>query len=223
MKTVDEAPLWLEYVRAVFEVLALGGLIATLAVGISSLNASRDSVVAAKDAVETSTRQLEEARYESVYEHQLDLWKLLAEHKELAPYILGGKFVPECKKPTKQPRNDEERQKALEAEKDTMAREAALATALDFYAYVFEQQAPRDENGSLPDHLIIIQDKPGKLSNITDDEWKGWRSWAGTIIQGFEDAPSMCSKLGDKGGQDYVYNEAFRRAVQDVMPKCGVE
>jgi hypothetical protein len=86
--TREDLPVWLEYVRSTFEVLALIVLVATM------IYTAR-GVAATRAAVEASTAQLREAQYESVYGHELDLWKLAAEHPALAPYIVGGKKPPE--------------------------------------------------------------------------------------------------------------------------------
>ena len=72
------------------------------------------------EAVEASNEQLDLSRFQSVYERQLDVWKLAAENPELAPYIVGRS------------REVEGESKDVE---DVAARKAALLTALDFYNY----------------------------------------------------------------------------------------
>src|SRR4051794_7078057 len=73
----------LEVARFVTEV---AGVLAVVAALIFSFQ----SVDRATKALEASNEQLDQARYQTVYERQLDLWKLGVEYPDVAPYILGG-------------------------------------------------------------------------------------------------------------------------------------
>jgi hypothetical protein len=182
-----------ESIRFYFEII--GGIvaIAALIVGFRSLNAT----------VGATNKALEEAKYESVYEHQLNLWGLAADKPEVAPYILGGK------KP-----NDQ----VTAEDKDDAVQAAALANALDFYAYVFAQLAPRDSSGDPPDGVLTADDKPGW---VEQGEWDSWVTWASTIVNGFRGAPGMCGSLDEKDVHgNYAYDGAFRTAVSEAVPNC---
>jgi hypothetical protein len=207
-KTADQAPLWLEYVRATFEVLALGGLIVTLALGVSSLNASRDSVDAAKDAVEASTRQLEEAKYESVYGHQLDLWNLAAGSEDLAPYIVGGKRPDPDAVKKAQGAEAKAKAEALQAR-----QKAALFTALDFNAYVFSQLAPRLDDGTVPPGALMVRQEQPPQWGLTQADWDAWATWAATIKSGFSGAPGMC---------DFLDADAYETELVDALHEAEV-
>jgi hypothetical protein len=193
--TREDLPVWLEYVRSTFEVLALIVLVATM------IYTAR-GVAATRAAVEASTAQLREAQYESVYGHELDLWKLAAEHPALAPYIVGGKKPPEV---------------STKADQTRAAQNAAIYNSLDFYAYIFSQLAPRDESGNVPTYVLKAVDKP---AYVTDAQWASWRTWAATIVSGFEGAPGMCEVLNSVANGTHTYEESFRNAVREVTQDC---
>lgn len=156
-------------------------------------------VSAAKDAVQATNRQLSEAKYASVYQHQLDLWRFAADHPDLAPYVLGGKRTTDAI--TSQAKLD-------------ASRLAALDSALDFYAYIFSQLAPRDGNGRLrvPGLRVSPADKPRDLSKAA---WAEWVTWASTIVQGFEAAPDLCPKLiASRDAYELAFFSAVQAAIQ---------
>ena len=188
---------WTSHGIATF-VLECVGLIAI----IGALVASVIQVARTNDALELSNEQLEltndqlfEAKYESVYGHQLDLWKMMVEQPQIAPYIVGGQMPPE----------------------DDPAVEAALVNALDFYAYLFEQLAPRDVDGNLPQRVLLVQHNDPTPTGIDPDTWSAWWTWAPTILDGFDNAPGMCALLlyevPDSG---LTYDQDFVKAVQDA-------
>jgi hypothetical protein len=186
----------LEHSRFIVEVLGIIGLVVTVWLTSSSVSAARD-------AVQASTRQLGESQYESVYQHQLDLWRLAAENKALAPYVVGGK------KPDSH---------VTEAEETQATKRAAITNALDFYAYVFEQLAPRDQDGSPLPNILHPGERP---ASVDESEWQDWVTWAATIVEGFDGAPGMCDQLNEKDTNDhYAYALAFREAVADVVRDC---
>src|SRR5689334_23300418 len=76
-----------------------------------------------RQAIEASNRQLRETQFESVYGHQLELWKIAAENKDVARYVVGGERPPNPLDPTVR---------------------AALYEALDFYNYVWDNMQPTD-------------------------------------------------------------------------------
>lgn len=189
----------LEKARFAVEVIGLLGIIGTL---IYTAN----SVTVAKDAVKASSDQLAEARHASVYQHQLDLWRLAAEKPDLAPYIIGGRKINEEVTPI------EEKQ---------AIRQAAINNTLDFYAYVFAQFAPRDESGDTPPDILSasLDDEPP--SGWTSTDWGSWVTWSATIVSGFRGAPSMCEALNAKAPSGaYAYEIPFRKAVRDAVPNC---
>ena len=156
------------------------------------------------EAVEASNEQLDLSRFQSVYERQLDVWKLAAEHPELAPYIVGGyaegKVAPDDTK----------------AVGDGAARKAALLTGLDFYNYIYVQlQPPNGRTGT--NYKKLGFDANDVPKGVDVDDWKSWVTWSWTIRQGFADAPSLCDRLRESGG---AYEEDFRRAVL-VPPVCA--
>jgi hypothetical protein len=160
------------------------------------------SVQAAKDAVNASTAQLGETQYESVYQHELDLWRLAAENKDLAPYVVGGRKLQD---------------QVSDAEAKRASQDAAVYDALDFYAYAFEQLAPRDDAGNHPEDALISKDKP---SNYTDAQWNNWNVWAATIVGGFSGAPSMCDVLNERSSGHFYYEDDFRMAVSKAVRNC---
>jgi hypothetical protein len=188
-----------ERARFAVEVIGLLGIIGTL---IYTAN----SVTVAKDAVKASTDQLAEARYASVYQQQLDLWRLAADKPDLAPYIIGGRKINEEVTPIEQ-------KQAI--------RQAVINNTLDFYAYVFAQFAPRYDSGDTPRNILSasLDDEPPR--GWTSTEWRSWVTWAATIVSGFSGAPSMCDALNAKAANDaYVYEIPFRKAVGDAVPNC---
>jgi hypothetical protein len=145
--------------------------------------------------------QIYEARFETSYQHYPDLWTLLAENPNLAPYVIGGD------KPG-------ERLDRGEAEKEAIQ----AAESLDITLYAFNR-ALRMPDGTLPSDVL----KPDAHTppGINDREWSDWKTWANTMIVAFEDAPGMCPLLsGDKGRR--VYGSDFQDAVHDAVPNCIV-
>jgi hypothetical protein len=191
-----------EHTKFAVEVIGMIALIAAVAGTYLTVLATNRSVDAAKDAIQLSTKQLGETQYESVYQHQLDLWRLAAENRDLAPYIVGGK------KPQDQVSDVEARR---------ASQDAAIYNALDFYAYAFEQLAPRDGAGNHSDDALTSEEKP---SNYTYREWGGWKTWAATIVSGFQSAPAMCDELNQTVNGHYYYDEVFRAAVSKAVPNC---
>jgi hypothetical protein len=189
----------LEKARFAVEVIGLLGIIGTL---IYTAN----SVTVAKDAVKASTDQLAEARHASVYEHQLELWRLAANQRDLAPYIIGGRKINEEVTPI---------------EGGQAIRQAAIINTLDFYAYVFAQFAPRDDSGNTPPDILSasLDDEPP--SGWTSTDWSSWVTWSATIVDGFRGAPSMCDLLNATASNGaYAYEISFREAVRDGVSNC---
>jgi hypothetical protein len=158
----------------------------------------------ATDAVEVSSEQLVEAKYESVYGHQLDLWRLAAEHPELAPHILNGQPVAEEADPSVQ---------------SEWGRRAAIITALDFYAYVFSQLAPADGD-VYPAQTLNLNANPNDPPGYVDEaEWRGWVTWAETIRSGFSGNADLCDQLWDEnkayGGEEGGFFVAVTSSVED--------
>jgi hypothetical protein len=180
----------LEIYRAIVEGVAFLALILTVVLTYMSVNAANDEARATRDAVETSTAQLQEAQYESVYGHQLDLWNLAAGSADLAPYIVGGKRPDP--KAVKQAHGAKAKAKAeaLRARQD-----AALFTALDFDAYVFSQLAPRFDDGTVPPGALMVRQEQRPQWGMTQADWDAWATWAATIKSGFSGAPGMCDVL----------------------------
>jgi len=145
-----------------------------------------------------TNEQLTEAKCESVYSHQLDLWQQAIQAPEVAPYIFGGQ-MPSGSGP--------ERARV----------DAALANSLDFYAYVFQQLAPRDEDGNLPSHVLRVHEGDPTPPGIDRDRWENWWSWAATILNGFDIAPGMCDPLMVAvPPSGFVYDSEFIDAVKDA-------
>jgi len=184
----DWATLWID-------IIGLVGIILAIGISIRSLEASTE-------AINLTAAQLEEAKYESVYGHQLDLWKLAVEQTDVAPYIVGGKYVSDP---------------APADEKTKGQRDAAVTTALDFYAYIFSQLAPRHDDGTVPSGILTATDPPDFLRD-EPATWNSWRTWAETIKSGFKGAPSMCSSLLE---HRYDYEEPFFNAVFSDVSICS--
>jgi len=175
------------------DVIGVIGIAIAIIVSIQSLNASTK-------AIDLTSAQLTEAKYESVYGHQLDLWDRMVEHKEVAPYVLGAK-MPE---PTLAP-------------EEQAAVDAALNNALDFYAYIFAQLAPRDAEGAAIAHSLLVKNTDPIPPDVSDYTWYSWLSWAPTIRNGFENAPGMCPRLNfqDEAGRS-AYDSEFVAAVAEA-------
>jgi hypothetical protein len=180
---------WLEDQKTLVEIIGVIVLILTLIF-------TAVTAWATKDAVEASIMQLDESRYESVYQHNLDLWQLGAQDKDLAPYLVGGE----------RPKLDED------GYPEPAHLHAAINQALDFYAYVFEQRAPSDTNNSRPRDILTT--KPNHAGFANDTDWEDWASWAGTIRDGFDGAPGICPEL--KATKD-AFDPEFYRAVTEAV------
>jgi hypothetical protein len=199
--------------RSVVELL---GIFAVVLAGWSaceargSAEAARDAVEAGSVRLEASNGQLDEGRYESVYEHQLDLWSLAAGDPDLAPYIVGGRrpeAAPVGGASSTEPVSREE--------EDSAALQAALAQALDFYEYAFVQLAPvdADGNGLLSDPLSADASEAPPDSDIDEAQWESWSTWAAAIREGFETAPGMCHRLYPSPDGSNAHDSEFIQAV----------
>lgn len=178
--------------RTIAEVVGLIGVIATLVFNALALASTADSI-------DASRRQLAESQYESVYQHQLALWQLAVENRHVAPYIVGGELPPAGRPDI----------------------DAAVINALDFYAYVFEQLAPRGrgDQGRLDD---ILSEDPEKQLYEKGADWDAWRSWAATIVSGFVGAPGMCRQLAEgQSAYDPDFYSAVKREVAGQVPACS--
>ncbi|WP_433158051.1 hypothetical protein [Kribbella sp. CA-247076] len=184
----------LDLARFVVEIL---GLIALVLALIYSARATS----AARDAIEVSSLQIDEARYASVHEHQLNLWAMMVDKPDLAPYVVGDKGITDAV-------TDQDKQRAT--------RTAGLNAALDFYAYAFYQLVPRDENDDpIPSPLVV---SPGnRPEDLTPQEWSAWTTWAVTIVDGFRSSPGLCQHLLR---HDKEYEASFVNAVTEVVGTC---
>jgi hypothetical protein len=179
-------PRWMEWLKAWIEVLGVIAIAGTLWL-------TYQDVQAATAAAEASNEQIYEARFETSYQHYLDLWTVAAENPKLAPYIVGGD------KPN-------ERLDKGEAEKDAIR--AAVIKSLDVTLYAFNR-APRID-GKLPPGVLNPNAPPP--AGINEQEWKDWQTWASSIISAFEDSPGMCPLLsGEKNRR--IYGSDFQDAV----------
>ncbi len=161
------------------------------------------SVRAATAAVNASYDQLRESRYQSVFERQLELWKLAIEHPEAGAHFMVG--APYDSSPSK-------------LQKEETKRQAAVASALDFYVYAW-QLAPRHPTsnelpGGLQPHLVQ------RPSYVSEKEWADWSTWASTILQGFRDAPDLCRSLSEEVSS---YGQDFVSAVLAATRNCSPE
>jgi hypothetical protein len=212
-KQLDRRRFKLEVLGVTAQILGVFGLVFA---GFGLL-VSRDAVEASNRQLEISNRQLSESKYESVYQHQLDLWSLAAQNESIAPYIVGGRLPESLEDDNAPPPSS-----STETENQRAAIAAALYQALDFYAYVFAQLAPRDDEGNPPPNVLDASTTEDRPDFIDRSEWATWSTWAATIVQGFEAAPGMCEYLYERTGEDgsYAYEEAFRTAVGKSVPDC---
>jgi hypothetical protein len=102
-----------------------------------------------------------------------------------------------------------------EAEGRRAAQDAAIYNALDFYAFVFSQYAPRFEGGDAPTDALSAQFDP-LPEGWTRSDWESWVTWAETINAGFQGAPGMCDVLNYKDDMSsYAYEPSFVAAVNE--------
>jgi hypothetical protein len=184
--TEPAKPRWLVWLEKYKTALELVGAIAV----VGTLIFTAITAYATKDAVQASTAQIEEAKYESVYGHQLDLWNLAAGSEDLAPYIVGGKRPDPDAVKKAQGAEAKAKAEALQARQN-----AALFTALDFNAYVFSQLAPRFDDGTVPPGALMVRQEQPPQWGMTQADWDAWATWAATIKNGFRGAPGMCNFL----------------------------
>jgi len=166
-----------ENIRLALEILGVAFLIPTLIFTVKSAVSSADSAKAAAGSLDAAVEQIDQGKYQSVYEQQLDLWKLAAEHGDLGMNIIGG------------------------ANSETSAKLAAKALTLDFYAYVYSQLAPA---GSTEQPMRLALDESKAPPGVSPDEWVAWQSWSHTIAEGFLAAPDLCQQL--RGNEAYWLN-----------------
>ncbi len=159
------------------------------------------SVRAATDAVNASYDQLVESRYQAVFERQLELWKLAIEHPEAGAHYMVG--TPYNSTPT-------------EEQKRETKRQAATASALDFYVYAW-QLAPRDPETNVVPGNLEPQSVP-RPEYVSEKAWADWSTWASTIVHGFRDAPELCRQLADEASS---YGYDFVSAVQGATRDCS--
>lgn len=177
-----------ENLRLAIETIGLIGLLATLVYTGGSARSAADSAVQARASVDAALAQVYQGKYQAVYEQQLDLWRLAVEQPHLAKYIIGefGSEPPDIN--------------------------AAEALTLDFYAYVYTQLAPLDENNQ-PVGLVLDGSNVNQPENVDDAEWAGWKSWSYTIAYGFQGVRSLCQQL--RGSED-AYDTSFRAAIEEA-------
>jgi hypothetical protein len=191
---------WSGRERATFwsGIAGIVGVIGALVFSALQVQKSSDAIELTNKQLELTNEQLFEAKYESVYGHQLDLWQLTVQTPDVAPYIIGGQ-MPSGSGPAR-------------------ARvDAALANSLDFYAYVFQQLAPRGEDGNLPSQVLGVHEGDPAPPGIDSETWEKWWSWAPTILNGFDIAPGMCDQLMRVvPSSGFVYDGEFVGAVNDA-------
>jgi hypothetical protein len=176
-----------EDVRLAAEIVGLVALLLTLYYTASSAKSAADSAKFSSESVNAAIEQINEGKYQSVYQQQLDLWKLAAEHKELASQVMGGK------------------------DQETAANIAVRALAIDFYAYVYNQMAPISNGKQVP---LALEGASGtQPTDVSTDEWDGWKSWSYTIAYGFQNSPALCQQLRESGN---AYDASFRAAVDNA-------
>lgn len=178
---------WRDNARLIIETIGIIVICLTLWYTAKSVTAATESVVQAKASVDAALVQVDQGKYQAVYEQQLDLWRLAVEHPDVAKYIIGGSG-PEPN------------------------IEAAESITLDFYAYVYAQLAPLDENNR-PVGLALDGSNVNQPKNISDAEWVGWKSWSYTIAYGFQGVPSLCQQLRDNVDAYDIY---FRAAIEEA-------
>lgn len=104
---------------------------------------------------------------------------------------------------------------SLEQQNDT-AKAAAISSALDFYAYVWNQLAPLNEYGVVPGGLEPNDsDMPPEMYR---SDWYGWKTWASTIRSGFTVAPDLCEALVH---EEASYGSEFVDAVEAATDGCA--
>jgi hypothetical protein len=209
-------PAGLEYARFVVEILGFAGLIVTLIFARNSLVATEETVRASNGQLQAAYNQLNETRYESVYQQQLSLWQLAADHPELAPYLVGGEKPPPT--PASENLNDGQ---TTDDQNKRAARDSAISNALDFYSYVFEQLVPRHDDQTPIAHALEVSPQDPPPVGLSQNEWEGWSTWASVIVAGFHGAPGMCDLLNEQQPDGaYFYEHAFRGAVSEAVPNC---
>jgi len=175
----------------------VGGLV----VLILTVVATAAGVWVTRQEIDRLDAQISESRFETTYQHYLDLWTLAAENPQLAPYIVGG---------------DKPNERLDKGEGEKEAIRAAVFKSLDVTSYAFNR-APRMRDGSLPPR--ILDPSAPKPKGIDEGEWYDGRTWAATIISAFEDSPGMCPLLSGEQGRK-LYGPEFQDAVRDAVPNC---
>jgi hypothetical protein len=167
------------------------------------------SLVFAALALRGAKQALDETDTSRYISTQLNLWTLAAENPKIAPYLVAGKRIA-----------DED---AKFSEDDRAARRAGLIAALDFYAYVYVQQVPRDDDNRPFASMLVAGVAPDSVSKnphrnkIPDGDWESWVTWAHTIVGGFEGAPELCGLLTES---ELAYEGPFKDAVRQAVPGC---
>jgi hypothetical protein len=183
-----------EKARLAIEVFSLVALLVTLGFTAWSAISAANSAKSASEGVNAVIEQINEGKYQSVYQQQLDLWRLAAEHKEFASQIMGGK------------------------DQEAAAKVAARAFAVDFYAYVYNQMAPISNGKQAP---LALEGVSGRQPmDVSADEWIGWKSWSYTIAYGFQNSPALCQQLQEAGN---AYDASFHAAVENAWLSVATE
>ena len=179
----------LAYVRLSLElVLVVATVIAAIAAALSAS--------AAKEAAITSSDQVWQSSYQSVYERQLQMYEDL-DDPEVARYIFDGQ--------------------QMEREEWPPELDIALRYALDYYNYVFVQTAPLKQSSG-DQHLILAPSEeppPVAPPDIDPVDWNSWITWSNTIRGGIAEAPNLCDKMNESKS---AYIVEFVTAVEEA---CG--
>lgn len=170
----------------IFSVVNTFAVTATLVVLTITCWFNYRGVQDSRESVRSLQEQIYQGKYQAVYQQQLNLWSLAAAQRDLAPYIIGGTSQ-------QAPQN------------------AAKASTLDFYAYVYSQLAPVNENGRPVGLALDSSTSVTKPNNVTDTDWSGWKSWSYTIAYGFKTVPALCDNLNK------AYDDDFRAAIKNAQ------
>lgn len=160
------------------DAVALAGII----IAIITIAFNTQALQATRQSLDETRTQIEQGKYQSVYQQQIALWTLATKDPQTSNAILGG-----------------------------TPSDAAEAAARDFYAYVYAQLAPLNSNGERAG-LALAGNPVRKPVDVDPGEWDGWISWSYTIAIGLRTAPNLCSRILNSGDYTRDFQSAVGNA-----------
>ncbi len=166
---------------------------ATLGVAALGLTGVLISLFSLKQSSDSSARQDQRTRYQTISERLLDMDAALVQHPDLTPYFRDGQ--------------------KLDNHVDPRTRQTVVALAAeraDYDEYAYNQLV---DLGIAPPSRHFVLRSPNGPPTVYDD----WLAWSETIKEDFHDSPPMCDVV-----RDAEHTKGYGAAFITALATAGV-